>query len=45
MCVYVCVLGCMHAVEAARKFNANAVDCSSVLSITCPCWFCLFVFL
>ena len=27
------------AVEAARKFNVNAVDCSSVLRVTCPCCF------
>ena len=29
----------VHAVEAARKFNVNAVDCSSVLRATCPCCF------
>ena len=28
-----------YAVEAARKFNVNAVDCSSVLRVTCPCCF------
>ena len=27
----------------ARKFNVNAVDCSSVLRVTCPCFF-LFLF-
>ena len=32
------------AVEAARKFNVNAVDCISVLRVTCPCYFvCVFL--
>ena len=39
VCVVYCMPGwlCVHAVEAARKFNVNAVDCSSVLRVTCPC--------
>ena len=32
----------VHAIEAARKFNVNAVDCSSVLRVTCPCFVCVF---
>ena len=33
------------SVEAARKFNVNAVDCSSVLRVTCPCCFvCVCIF-
>ena len=34
------------AIEAARKFKVNAVDCSSVLGVTCPCCFvCVCFFL
>ena len=28
-----------YAIEAARKFNINAVNCNSVLRVTCPCCF------
>ena len=30
--------------EAARKFYVNAIDCSSVLRVTCPCFVCVCVF-
>ena len=35
----------MHMRLQYRKFNVNAVDCSSVLRVTCPCCFvCVFFF-
>ena len=33
------------SVEAARKFNINAVNCYSVLRVTCPCCFVCVCFL
>ena len=32
------------AIEAARLFNVNAVDCSLVLKVTCSCFVCLYIF-
>ena len=34
-----------YAVQAVRKFNVNAVECSSVLRVTCRCFVCVFVLL
>ena len=41
ICIY--IRPCTVHTEAARKFNISAVNCNSVLRVTCPCFVCVCV--